>query len=118
MSSTQNILELNRERYLQESEDRLLQLSDAYFYKKKFLLGDGVDRDELRFTMQSHRLLNTEDCEMINFISSKIAGELEKEGHKIVDYDFESIMEQHTKTFNLTEQETIQECCAWTEIEW
>lgn len=116
--STQSILELNRERYLQESEERLLQLSDAYFYKKKFLLGEGVNRDELNFTMQSHRLLSTDDCEMITFIADKIAGKLEECLHTIINYDFESLLEQHSKTFKCSEQTTVDNSCRWQEIEW
>lgn len=116
--STQNILELNRERYLQESEERLLQLSDAYFYKRKFLLGNGVDRDELSFTMQSHRLLDTEDCEMINFISSKISGALEEIGYTPTNYNFESLVSEYAEVFNCTEQQAINNCCNWTEVLW
>ena len=116
--STQSIKELTRERYLQESEDRLLQLSDAYFYKKKFLLGEGVDRDELRFTMQSHRLLSTDNCEMMDFIADKIAGKLEECNYTVVNYDFEALMEQHTKEFKCSEQDTLNAQVYWEESKW
>lgn len=72
--STQSIGTITRERYLQEAEESLLQMSDSYFYDKKFLLGKGVDRDMLNFTMQSHRYLCTDYCKFINFIQSNIEG--------------------------------------------
>lgn len=116
--ATQSILELSRERYLQESEERLLQLSDAYFYKKKFLLGEGVDRDELRFTMQSHKMLCTEDCEMINFIKNKIAGKLESCGYTPISYSFENLVSDYSQVFNCSEQQVINEVCGWTDVMW
>src|SRR3990170_6811230 len=76
--STESLRTVTRERYLQEAEESLLIMSDAYFYKKKFLLGEGVDRDKLNFTMQNHRFLCTEDCKMINLIQDKIEGKLEE----------------------------------------
>jgi hypothetical protein len=47
MNSTQSILELNRERYLQEAEQQLLQMSDAYFYKSNLLEKGEQRQDEL-----------------------------------------------------------------------
>jgi hypothetical protein len=47
MSSTQSILELNRDTH--EAEQELLQMSDAYFIKPIFFRGR-VDRDKMNFT--------------------------------------------------------------------
>lgn len=116
---TQSILELDTERYLKEAEERLLCLSDAYYYKKKFLLGKGVDRDELNFVTQTHRALSSDNCEMIQYIADKIAGKLESSGQIVVDYDFELLMAQHTRTFNCSEQDTLNSCdLNWETAQW
>lgn len=77
--STKNINYTNRQNYLEKSEDMLLSMSEAYFNKKRFLLGSGVDKDKLIFYMQINEALCTKNCEMIKFIDDKIKGKLKKE---------------------------------------
>jgi len=76
--SAQNILYLNREVYLEKAEKNLLQMSDAYFFDKHFKIGEGVNEDKMSFYYKMHRLLCTDDCEMIEFIQDKIEGKLEE----------------------------------------
>lgn len=77
--STKNIINLDRENYLKKSENMLLSLSDKYFFKKRFLLGEGLDRNKVIFYMQMNESLYTTNCEMIKFIDNKIKGKLKKE---------------------------------------
>lgn len=116
--SVQSILEISRERYLQEAEERLLQMSDAYFFKKKFLLGDGVDRDKLNHTMQNHRFLCTDNCEMIKFIKDKIEGNLEPAKRKTGVKRLQDLLQQIKHEFNCTDQEALEQVMHWQEVEW
>lgn len=74
--STQSVLELNRETYFQESQDNLIALSDAYYFKKKLEIGQSLDRDKMRFYMQSNRFLCEDNCQLVDYIKDKIEGKL------------------------------------------
>lgn len=120
--STQSLNTITRERYRQEAEESLLRMSDAYFYKKKFMLGEGVDRDKLNFTMQNHRFLCTEDCKMINLIQDKIEGKLQEIGKKKTTKQRVSeilkLVNQHMKTNDCEIDEAVENCCDWKNISW
>lgn len=121
--STQSINTITRERYQQEAEESLLRMSDLYYYKSKFLIGEGVDRDRLNFTMQNHRYLCTEECKMINLIQDKIEGKLEdinkKPTTKQKVSEILKLVNQHLKTNDCSIDEAI-ECCDfnWSETSW
>ena len=117
--STQSILELNKDTYFNKVEDRLLCLSDKYFYKKKFLLGEGVSRDELRFTMNFHRILNSKECSIYDFVKNKIKGKLEECGVEVSN-DFQKNIYHYSEVLNCTEQEVINTVCKniWANAEW
>lgn len=118
--STQNIETLSRERYFQEAEENLLRMSDAYFYKKKFFIGAGVNKDERDFYMQNHRYLCTEDCSMIKYIQKKIEGRLEQCGHKCrPKQSLQCTLDKFTKIQNCSEDECINECVnLWSQNDW
>jgi hypothetical protein len=120
--STKSINTLTRETYLEKAEDNLLRMSDAYFYKKKFLIGEGIDEDKQDFYMQNYRFLCTDNCEMNNFIQDKIEGKLEECGRKPKEkqtiHDILKLAKQYLETQSCTLDEAITECCAWSEIEW
>lgn len=117
--STQSILELNKDTYFKKTEDRLLCLSDSYFYKRKFLLGEGVNRDELSFVMNFHRILNSKECSIYDFVKNKIKGKLEECG-LIVSNDFQQNLHQYSESINCTEQEALNTVCKniWANAEW
>lgn len=77
--STKNIKYTNRETYLQKSESMLLLQSDAYFNKKKFLLGKGAEKDKVIFYLQMNNSLCTYNCDMIKFIEDKIKGKVKEQ---------------------------------------
>lgn len=80
--SSKNILTLTKETYIEKNEQRLLKMSDAYFYNKHFLLGDGVNRDEMIFSTIFDSFLYRSNCELNNLIKDKIAGKLEPKKKK------------------------------------
>lgn len=75
--SSKNILVLNKQTYIQKNEQRLLKLSDAYYFSKHFLLGEGVDRDEMIFSTIFDTFLCESNCELNKLIKDKISGKLE-----------------------------------------
>lgn len=80
--SSKNILTLSKTSYIEKNEQRLLKLSDAYFYSKHFLLGEGVNRDEMIFSTIFDSFLCESNCELNNLIKDKIAGKLEPKRKK------------------------------------
>lgn len=96
--SSKNILSLDKQTYIKKNEQRLLRLSDAYFYDKHFLLGEGVNRDEMIFSTIFNSFLCESNCELNNLIKDKIAGKLERKKRKkkspIVIHKMEDVEEQ------------------------
>lgn len=120
--STKNIDYTTRQNYLEKSEDMLLLQSDAYFNKKRFLLGNGVNKDKMIFYLQMNKSLCTKNCEMIDFIQDKIDGKLQDCGVKIKKLQtftnyIEAIVEHLASKF-LSKEDIISECCGWTEASW
>lgn len=120
--STKNIKYVDRDSYLEKSESMLLSLSDAYFNKKRFLLGEGADKDKVIFYLQMNKSLCTKNCEMIEFIQDKIDGKLQDCGVKIKKLQtfsnyLEAIVEHLTSKF-LSKEDVISECCGWEEASW
>jgi hypothetical protein len=119
--SARNIKDLNREVYLQKSEEMLLSYSDAYFYKKHFLLGTGINKDKVLFYMQLNKAVCTNNCEMTKLIKDKINGKLEKCKTKaIFKYTHNNVLElQHTDIDNCCSNK-IGECLnySWSELSW
>jgi hypothetical protein len=75
--SSKNILTLDKNTYIEKNEKRILKMSDAYFFDKHFLLGGGVDRDEMIFSTIFASFLCESNCEINDLIDKKIKGELE-----------------------------------------
>lgn len=80
--SSKNIFTLTKETYVQKNEQRLLKLSDAYYFKAHFLLGNGVSRDEMIFSTIFSKFLCESNCEIDKLIKDKISGKLEKRKKK------------------------------------
>lgn len=120
--STQSIFELSRERYLEDRERQMLKMSDSYFLKTNFLLGEREDRDKQTFIMQSYRYLCTDICEMTKFIQDKLEGKLIKEDYIIEKgKSIADILIQAQKYINkqgCTLDEAVSDCCSWGAAEW
>src|SRR6478609_6981938 len=80
--SSKNILNLSKSTYIQKNEQRILKLSDAYFYNRHFLIGERVDRDEMIFSTIFDSFLCERNCEINDLINDKIAGKLEPKRRK------------------------------------
>lgn len=80
--SSKNIHTLSKSTYIQKNEQRLLKLSDARFFNEYFLLGEGVDRDEMIFSTIFDSFLCERNCEINKLINDKITGKLEQKRKK------------------------------------
>lgn len=120
--STKNIKYISRERYLEKSEDMLLSLSDAYFNKKRFLLGEGVDKDKMIFYLQMNKSLCIKSCEIKDFIQDKINGKLQECGAKAEKFlglsDCLRAIDTHLISKICNQSDIINECCGWETVEW
>ena len=70
--SSQSIKDLDREAYSKKAENKIISLSDDYFYYNKLRVGKEPDRSEIQFYIQNQRFLNTGECELNNFIKDRI----------------------------------------------
>jgi len=118
----QSILDLNRETYLEKAEKNLLQMSDSYYFQKKFKMGEGADEDKVEFYSQMYRLLCTDNCEMKDFIQNKIEGKLDELNIKVAPKQTISeilmLAKQYLETQDCTLDEAISNCCEWENILW
>lgn len=112
--STQSILELNRQTYFDKSQEQLLCLSDDYFYKKKLFIGEGVDRDKMRFYMQNNRFLCEDNCTLTEYIKDKIEGKEKNDHQKKINNNILECIENIACDNCKAEKCT----CNWSEINW
>jgi hypothetical protein len=117
MSGVQSILTTDREKYSTQAIQNLSVMSDAYFYKKKFLLGEGVDRDKMRHYKRIEKIMCSEVCEIITYIKKKLEGQLEGcEYYRTFGEVFEQHNNTHGNTYNITQ--VIKEEFSWNSTEW
>jgi len=120
--SAQSILVLSREKYLEDRERLMLKMSDSYFLKTNFLLGEREDRDKQTFVMQSYRYLCTDICEMTKFIQNKLEGKLieenciQEKGNSIADILIQA--QRYINKQGCTLDEAVSDCCSWSSTEW
>jgi hypothetical protein len=72
----------------------------------------------MNFALNAQRYLCTDECEMMQFITDKIAGKLERENFRVPNYGFEDVVKQSFDAFGQSTQEAVDECCGWQSVEW
>ncbi len=122
--STYSLNILDREKYLEEFEENIVYSFDRYLYQKNFRIGNGIeDKKELKHNLIFHRLLCTENCEMIEYIQCAIEGELEKRGKTFKSNKSISeilrIAQQYLEENDCTLEEAIS-CsnAGWSQVDW
>lgn len=78
--STQSINELSQNRYAIENQKSMFALSDAYFYKEYYMLGEGASFDKMYHSLLFNRILCEDNCEIVDYIKEKICGKLDEFG--------------------------------------
>jgi hypothetical protein len=107
--SSQSIKELNLETYYKKAENKLISLSDDYFYYNKLRVGKDANRSEVQFYMQNYRFLNTGECELNNFIEDKI---------KKLDVAKPKRKAPKEKTKEKKVEIVIEKSCTWGSNNW
>ncbi len=112
--NSQSLNTISRKSYHRKAEDILLQMSDNYFYEKHYKIGAGIDRDKVSFYLQNYRFLDTDNCELNNYINSKIIGVLD-------DLDTSEVtpinrLQIQKPNCNITE--IISQNCGWENASW
>lgn len=98
--STNSILTYNQDSLKQHYGEKLDYLAQQYLYKKWFMIGSGVEKDEVRATITLNRILNSQNCELINYVADLIAGELESCGVKPKNKKLKTLTECCKETSN------------------
>lgn len=118
--STQSIIDNNIEYQKEYFEKRNLDLGQNFLIYKRFMIGKPVDFNEMMFVKTFHKLLCTDNCELIDWIDKKIKGKLNKIGIKInkkpTISDLFKIYQQQVEACSVTN--VTSECCNWEQIKW
>lgn len=118
--STQSILEKNLYNYQQEFERILLNIGEDFIIYKRFMIGEKMDFSKMMFVKTFHKLLCTDNCELISWIDKKIKGKLKECGvkhkKKPTVSDLFKIYQQQIENCSITK--ATEDCCDWEKIEW
>lgn len=114
MAGQQNFRELSQENYFDKFEDDLLRQADLYYLNKKFGIGQDVDKDKLRHSQMFYNILCTDECELIDWVSKKINGDLEGVKYRSKLEDFKI----YDEPYGCDDSCNLTSCCNWAEIQW
>ena len=119
--STISLEILNAEKYREEFEDIILYNYENYMMQKRLRVGNGIiDQGELKHSLLFYRALCTDNCDLIDYISDKINGYLEKVGKKKKQKITEIITtaQQEVCSPQYKVDAFITDCCSWDAIQW
>ena len=109
MAGQQNYTDLTIETYKDRAYDYLKDSSKLYFLKKRFGIGDGVDKDKIRHYQLLNNILCSEEIQLIEWVDKKIKGELGKsECCNKIDSD----------CYCNIDSCSANECLKWEKVEW
>lgn len=101
--STKNIEYITKEYYLDKAQEKLLAMSDQYFYEKHYKIGEGIDSDKLDFYLQMSKSLCTENCELIEIINNTMY----KGYNDINKFSDSSCFEEKQERIEICQDDTI-----------
>ena len=112
-TGAQSILVKNIDNYKEDFDKKLLDLGENFLIHKRFMIGEKMDYSKMLFVKSFHKLLCTDNCEIINFIDKKIKGKLKecnvKYKKKPTISDLFKIYQQQVENCSLTQ--ITEECC-------
>ena len=118
--STQSILVKNLDNYQDSFDNKLRRIGEDFIIHKRFMIGEKMDFNKMMFTKSFHKLLCTDNCELIDWVDKKIKGKLKEKGvkhkSKPTVSDLFKIYQQQVEDCNITE--VTKECCDWETTEW
>lgn len=114
--SQYSLQELNREKYIEETEDMIIYNFDNYIMHKRFRVGNGIeDEDELEHSLLFYKLLCTENCSLLRYIQDKIEGKLQNPPKNKITVD--KLVTLHKQEEICSEQESCK-TISWGKVEW
>lgn len=69
---SQSILEYNIENNYYKIKQDLMDFAEKENLKVKFMVGEGADRDRVRHTQMFREAIDTDNCEIIDYLNEKI----------------------------------------------
>lgn len=114
MAGQENYLYLTQEGYFDKAEEDLLNGADLYYLNKKFGVGEDVDMNKVRHAQLFYNILCTDECELIDWVSKKINGDLEGIHYRPSMKEFET----YAEPYGQKDCDSITECCDWSSLEW
>jgi|TARA_R110000782_G_scaffold267592_1_gene363176 hypothetical protein len=110
--SSQSISLNYKSKHVQDTREILIYNFEQYFYEKHFKLGKGADLEEMNYYRELKKILCNDNCEIVNYINSKLNGELQQEE------DIEiSLLSNNLKSYNskteVTNNKTFWEIKSW-----
>lgn len=117
--STQSILIQNLSSLQEKFDNKLLEMGHNYSLNRRFMIGEEVNPDEIMFVKSFHKLLCTDNCELIDYIDKKIKGKLAECGVKVKKKptisDLFKLYQQQVEACSITEACGV---CDWEKTEW
>ena len=113
MAGQENYLYLTQEGYYDKAESNLLKLADLYYLNKKFGIGEDVDKNKVRHAQLFHNILCTDECELIDWVNKKIAGEI---GDCNTSVKIKNLCGIYPNISNISD--SADEHCEWSKVEW
>lgn len=119
--STISLEILDGEKYRKQFRENIIYNYENYIMRKKFRVGEGIkDQGELNHSLLFYRALCTDNCDLVDYISDKINGYLEKSAgrkkQKITDII--TTAEQEVCSPQYKVERFVNDCCAWDALEW
>lgn len=116
--STYSLELLDSDKYLEEFEENILNSFDAFYKREYFRIGDGVeDINRLKHDLVFYRILQEDNCDIVNYIQDKIEGKLENCNKKKKRKRISESLEDFQRENNCEQNEALQEIF-WTNVEW
>jgi len=78
MYSAQSIIKTDLNSVKKHTEENILEASEKYMFKKRFLLKEDYNKHKFKFYSLLNDILNTENCDLIELLENTIEGDILK----------------------------------------
>jgi hypothetical protein len=110
--STQSITLNTVEKHSQQVREVMIYNFEQYFYHKNFRLGDGANLEELNYYRYLKDILCDDNCEIVNFLRSKLEGDL-KNSPKKKKRKLSQLMQEYEHEHQIVDTRNF-----WTSKDW
>ena len=124
--STQSIYLKTRERLADDLDRDLTHQAKDFLLKKRFMLGNGINRKKRNHALMILDFICTENCDLIAHINAELKGcQIEQED--VVDYIMYAEQNMTTKTYGTKQSDHVHQqascdidgdCISWSNKAW